>query len=224
MNEQKDLSLLEKIRSNFDMTAKDELVLKYIPMVRHIVKIYHPSPTDLDDYFQEGAIGLLKAIEEYNSNYHVKFSTFAYLCINRRILNALRRYCNRTMSTSRNVISLFQDIDGINNHMLTNLLENQTNEPFGFIEKEWNNQKLDSVLKIYLSPVEYQVIKRIIDGDNQGEIQVSLALPPKVVDNARTRARDKLRKIIKVYGSLLSPDIPQKVRKRKDLIINLEVG
>lgn len=218
MNQQKDLALLGKIRSNYDMAAKDELILKYFPMVRHIVKSYHPSQADSDDFSQEGAIGLLKAIEEYNPDrFPVKFSTFAYICITRRIFNAFRRNRNKTFLAPGRVLSLFQNIDEANNHTLIDFLVNQTDEPFTFIETEWVNQTLDSVLKIYLTPIEYQVIKGIIAGDNQGEIQISLALPPKVIDNARTRARCKLRKIIEAYGSLLNPNIPQKVRKRKDL-------
>lgn len=219
-NQQKDIELLKKICSASDTAAKDELLLKYFPMVRHIVGNYHPSQADFDDFFQEGAIGLLKAIEEYNFDYQVKFSTFAYLCINRRICNAFRRYRKRTITTSRKILSLF---DEVNNRQLLNYLENQADELFGFVEKEWLNQKLDLVLKMYLSPIEYQVIKGVIAGESQGEIQVSLALPPKVVDNARTRARGKLREIIKAYGSLLNPDIPRKIRKRNDLAIDLEV-
>ncbi len=225
MNQQKDLELIKKIRSKYDMAAKDELVLKYLPMVRHIVKCFHPSQADFDDFSQEGAIGLLKAIDEYNpERFQVKFSTFAYICIMRKVSNTFRRSRNKTIPSTGNMLSLFRNMDEANNRMLIDLLAGQTDEPFNFIEKEWINQKLDSVLKIYLSPIEYQVMKGIIAGDNQGEIQISLALSAKVIDNARTRARGKLRKIIEAYGSLLNPNIPQKVRKRKDLAINLEVG
>lgn len=224
MNQQIDLSLIGKIRFDYDMSAKDELINKYFPMVRHIVKNYHPSPADFDDFFQEGAIGLLKAIEEYNPDrFQVKFSTFAYLCIARRVLNVFRRNQNKALFASKKVISLFQNSDQANYSMI-DFLESESGEPFNYIENEWANQKLDSVLKIYLSPVEYQVIKGVIAGDNQGEIQISLSLPPKVVENARTRARHKLQKIIEVYGSLLNPNIPKKVRKRNDLSITLNVG
>ncbi|MGE5606819.1 MAG: sigma-70 family RNA polymerase sigma factor [Bacteroidota bacterium] len=225
MNQEKDLELIRKIRTNCDMASRDELVLKYLPMVRHIVKSYHPSRSDFDDFSQEGAIGLLKAIEEYNpERFQVKFSTFAYLCITRRVSNIFRRNRNKMIPSNGNILSLFQNADENNNRKLIDYLSSQADEPFNSIEKEWINQKLDSILKIYLSPIEYQVMKGIIAGDNQGEIQVSLALSPKMIDNARTRARGKLRKIIEVYGSLLNPDLPQKVRKRKDLAINLEVG
>lgn len=225
MSQEKDLELIHKIRTNCDMASKDELVLKYLPMVRHIVKSYHPSQSDFEDFSQEGAIGLLKAIEEYNpERFQVKFSTFAYLCITRRVSNIFRKNRKKLFPPSGNILSLFQNTDENYNRKPIDSLASQIDEPFNFIEKEWINQKLDSILKLYLSPIEYQVMKGILAGENQGEIQVSLALSPKVIDNARTRARGKLRKIIEMYGSLLNPELPQKVRKRKDLAINLEVG
>ncbi len=223
MNQKRDLALLDKIRFQNDPAAKDELVLKYLPMIRRIVKNYHPPFSDFEDFLQEGAIGLLMAIEEYSSHFPVKFSSFAYLCITRRICNAIRRNRNKILAAGK-LVSLFHNFDETNSRPLIDLIVTENEEPFTLIEKEWSNQKLDSVLKLYLSPVEYQVVKRIIAGDSQGDIQISLSLPPKVVDNARTRARIKLRKIIEAYGSLLNPNIPGKVRKRKDLSINLEVS
>ena len=104
MSQEKDLELIRKIRTNCDMASKDELVLKYLPMVKHIVKGYHPSQSDFEDFSQEGAIGLLKAIEEYNpERFQVKFSTFAYLCIMRRISNIYRK--NRKKMLPQLVIS-----------------------------------------------------------------------------------------------------------------------
>lgn len=225
MNQRKDLELIHKIRANCDMASKDELVLKYLPMVRHIVKTRHPSQADFDDLYQEGAIGLLKAIEKYNpQRFQVKFSTFAYICIARRVSNIFRRNRNKMIPANGNVLSFFQSGDNCSSRKLIDFLASRLDEPFNFIEREWINQKLDSILKLYLSPIEYQVMKGVIAGDNHGEIQISLALSSKVIDNARTRARSKLRRIIERYGSLLNPDLPQNVRKRKDLSINLEVG
>jgi len=81
--------------------------------------------------------------------------------------------------------------------------------------------QLKAVLKAYLSPLEYDVVLRIIWGYSLGEIQEDLKLPAKVIDNARTRSRLKLKKVIMEYGSLLSPKIPLKTRKRHDLTLAL---
>ena len=45
-----------------------------------------------------------------------------------------------------------------------------------------------------------------------------------MVDNARTRARLKLRRLVERYGSLLSPELPLNVRKRLDLAMEIRVG
>ena len=44
---------------------KEELVRKYLPMIKHIVRNHYASFLDYDDLIQEGMIGLLSAIDEY---------------------------------------------------------------------------------------------------------------------------------------------------------------
>ncbi|MGB4266081.1 MAG: sigma-70 family RNA polymerase sigma factor, partial [Limnochordia bacterium] len=89
-NQQWDYSLITRIRLG-DEEAKETLVLKYIPMVKHIVRNYYASFLDFDDLLQEGIIGLLHAIDEYRPDlYDVKFSSFAYICIIRKIYNVIK--------------------------------------------------------------------------------------------------------------------------------------
>ena len=78
MNQEKDLFFIERIRSHNDPAAKDELVRKYLPMVRHIVKNQSIYNIDYEDYIQEGTIGLLKAIEEYDAENYQILPTSAY--------------------------------------------------------------------------------------------------------------------------------------------------
>ena len=79
-------------------------------------------------------------------------------------------------------------------------------------------------MQAYLSPVEYQVIKLLLNGYHSNEIREELGLSLKVIDNARTRVKLKLKKVLLRYGSLLNPQLPLKTRKRKDLAIQLEVS
>lgn len=73
-----------------------------------------------------------------------------------------------------------------------------------------------------MSPVEMAVIQLYLQGMTSSDIQKILRLNAKVVDNARTRVRQKLGRIVKKYGSLLSAGIPLKTRKRTDLAIPLQ--
>ncbi len=225
MNQEKDLLFIERIRSHNDPAAKDELVRKYLPMVRHIVKNQSIYNIDYEDYIQEGTIGLLKAIEEYDAeNYHIKFSTFAYICILRRIYNVVKRSFTKKAIFTGRAISLNAGFSEDDPRTVLDLVADNSYEPLARIENEWIVGKIDMVLKAYLSPIEYEVVKLIIQDYSYQEIHKRLGFPPKVIDNARTRAKIKLKKLLIDYGSFLNPEIPLKSRKRNDLSMRLEVG
>ncbi len=225
MNQQKDLILIERIRSKNDPGAKEELVKKYLPMIHHIIKNQNSLGFDYEDYFQEGAIGLLKAIEEYDpKNYAIKFSTFAYICILRRIFNVVKQSYTKKALFSSKAMSLNAALGDDDSRTILDSIADNSVEPFSLVENDWVGKKIDLVLKAYLSPVEYRVVKLILQDYNLNDIQKQLALSVKIIDNARTRARLKLKKVLIRYGSFLNPEIPLKTRKRKDLAIRLEVG
>ena len=67
------------------------------------------------------------------------------------------------------------------------------------------------------------MIVRLIKGYTCSEIQAEIGVGPKVIDNARTRVKAKLRRLLGEYGSLLSPDVPTEVRRREDLYLDLPI-
>lgn len=222
MNQERDLRLIQRFRVDQDLFSREELVKKYLPMVRHILKNYYIPCMDLDDYFQEGAIGLLKAVDQYDpEHYSIKFSTFAYICILRRIINAFKSSSAKKTILPAKMLSLnafinHEDESGT----LLDIIPDLSFEPFLEVENNWMEQRLEIVLEAYLSPVECKVVRMILNGYPLKDIQQKLSLPIKAIDNARTRARLKLAKILLRYGSLLNPQIPLKPRKRADLAIN----
>lgn len=223
MNQQRDLLLLAKIRTGQDPYAKEELVKKYLPMIRHIVKNQNPPYSEYEDYLQEGAIGLLKAIDEYDpDNYSIKFSTFAYICILRRIYNTIKQSLSKKAQLAAKAISLNLNFYDDDSRTLLDSIPDTSPEPYSQIENAWIRKKLETVMEAYLSPVEFQVLQMILNGQSIHEIEELLDLSLKVIDNARTRAKAKLKRVLFQYGSLLSPKIPLKTRKRKDLSIRLQ--
>lgn len=221
MCQQTDLELIQKIRSGSEPAAKETLVEKYLPMVRHIVRNQNTPSADFEDFLQEGAVGLLKAIDQYDYlRYRIKFSTFAYICILRRIYNKIKQNYTKKALFEANSLSLNYSVDAASRQLIQSVAD-LGEEPFVYVERDWMANQLKAVLKAYLSPLEYDVVLRIIWGYSLGEIQEDLKLPAKVIDNARTRSRLKLKKVIMEYGSLLSPKIPLKTRKRHDLTLAL---
>jgi len=60
-----------------DKAARDWLVQENMGLVWSIVRRFSNRGYDPEDLFQIGSIGLLKAIDRFDTNYEVKFSTYA---------------------------------------------------------------------------------------------------------------------------------------------------
>lgn len=73
-----------------DKEARDRLVEENIGLVRHIVKRYQGRGYDMEDLFQIGSIGLLKAIDKFDLHYQVCFSTYAVPMIHGEIRRFIR--------------------------------------------------------------------------------------------------------------------------------------
>lgn len=222
-NQQWDYNLITRIRLG-DEEAKETLVLKYIPMVKHIVRNYYASFLDFDDLLQEGIIGLLHAIDEYRPDlYDVKFSSFAYICIIRKIYNVIKHTSGNKHKALNDAMSLQSQLGGDDSRTVLDLIsdDNSLVDPEQMIEEEFVFQYLDRLLANHLSLLEYTVMKMLLSGYSCGEIEAVVGVGAKVVDNARTRVKTKLRKLIEEYGSLLNPQLPLTVRKRKDLYLKL---
>jgi len=74
--------------------SRKDLVMEHLPLVRKVAsKIFRRLPegvVDFDELVNTGVIGLIKAIEKYDSN-RAKFSTYAYIKIRGEILDYLRK-------------------------------------------------------------------------------------------------------------------------------------
>ena len=81
--------LLRRAREG-DKSAKDALVSANLGLVHHIVKRFIGRGVETEDLFQIGSIGLLKAIEHFNMEFGVQFSTYAVPMIQGEIKRFLR--------------------------------------------------------------------------------------------------------------------------------------
>ena len=72
--------------------AKDELINGNLKLVLSILKKYNNRTDNLDDLFQVGCIGLIKAIDNFDLSHEVKFSTYAVPMILGEIKRYLRDY------------------------------------------------------------------------------------------------------------------------------------
>lgn len=73
-----------------DKSAKDALVNDNLGLVHHIVKRFIGRGVDAEDLFQIGSIGLLKAIDHFDMQFGVQFSTYAVPMIQGEIKRFMR--------------------------------------------------------------------------------------------------------------------------------------
>lgn len=73
-----------------DSVAKERLVRCNIGLVRSVLKGFTNRGYDTEDLFQIGCIGLIKAIDKFDTSYDVKFSTYAIPMIIGEIKRFLR--------------------------------------------------------------------------------------------------------------------------------------
>lgn len=99
-----EMVVLFKRYQSGDKTAKDELVNGNLKLVLSILKKFNNTKFNMDDLFQIGCIGLIKAIENFDLSHNVMFSTYAVPLI----LGEVKRYIrdNTTIRISRSIKDL----------------------------------------------------------------------------------------------------------------------
>lgn len=88
-----------------DEEARLTLIERNMRLVAHVVKKFHPTHEQLDDYISIGTIGLVKAVESFTPNKKTKLATYAARCIENEILMHLR-----SQKKTAKDISLFEPI------------------------------------------------------------------------------------------------------------------
>ena len=87
LSEQEKLELLQRAR-NGDKAARDKLITGNLRLVLSVVGRFSARGENPDDLFQVGCIGLIKAIDHFDTSLSVRFSTYAVPMI----IGELRRY------------------------------------------------------------------------------------------------------------------------------------
>lgn len=87
-----------------DKFARDDIINGNLKLVLSILKSFNKSEENKDDLFQVGCVGLLKAVDNFDPNYGVKFSTY---CVP-MIQGEIRRYIrdNNSIRVSRSLKDL----------------------------------------------------------------------------------------------------------------------
>ncbi len=105
---QKEMIELFKRYQSGDASAKEELINGNLKLVLSILKKFNKEKYNLDDLFQVGVIGLIKAIDNFDLSYNLKLSTYACPLI----IGEIKRYIryNTSIRVSRSIKDLAYSI------------------------------------------------------------------------------------------------------------------
>ena len=104
LKEKEKMQLLKKIKETGDKEARDKLIFGNLRLVLSVLQKFIGRGDNPDDLFQVGVIGLMKAIDNFDTNQNVRFSTYAVPMIS----GELRRYLrdNNPIRVSRSLRDL----------------------------------------------------------------------------------------------------------------------
>ena len=173
-----------------DRDAEEALVLRYTRLVRAVTRPYFLAGGESDDLIQEGMVGLMKAVREFDGGRDASFRTFAEVCIRNRVYSVLRSANREKHSPLNQSISLetpFFDT----NPFATGAYHTMLNPEDLLIIRE-NTAELRRRIGSQLSPFENRVLGLFLEGLTRREIAREVQKPPKSVENAVQRIRRKV--------------------------------
>lgn len=193
-----DFELLYMISENNE-DANETLYKKYESAIDYYAKKYSPfvegKGIDYNDLYQEGLIGLDSAIKGYKDQKDIKFSTFAFICIKRKIITAVKQASRKKHSILNESYSMdYHNEDDKNG--FENVVHNNTGGIEDLLVSKENAESFNKMLNKELTSFEKQVYELRLYGFNYDEISRSLGKTTKSIESALFRIRIKLKNIL----------------------------
>lgn len=182
-----------------NVRAQEYLISKYENFVKSRARSYFLIGADKEDIYQEGMIGLYKAIRDFKKDKTTSFKSFAEICVTRQIITAIKTATRQKHIPLNTYISLNKPIyeeesDRTLLDVLTGLKVTDPEELF--ISQEQVEAIQNDIVKV-LSDLEQEVLMSYLDGKSYQEIACDLDRQAKSIDNALQRIKRKLEKYLK---------------------------
>ena len=196
-----DEELIDSLREG-EAPIMDYICNKYKNLVRREAKSMFILGADTEDLIQEGMIGLFKAVRDYDSGRDASFFTFAQLCISRQMYTAVQASKRKKHLPLNTYVSLDSQEDSGEQkgqeQPLVELLADRTKlNPEELVLDKERVDYLERVMEKELSEFEKQVLDLYRTGMNYSQIARVLGRDEKATDNALSRAKQKIRGLLK---------------------------
>ena len=175
-----------------DRAAEETLVHRHTRLVRVCARPFFLAGGDSEDLIQEGMIGLITAIREYDPSRGARFRTFAATCVRRRLISVVRAAAggkhiplNESVSLDPSLVLAHQDLQGFGTAYP------QGNPEDAVIHAE-DLSALEEAIRTGLTQLESRVLTLYLEGLSYREIAEEVHRSTKAVDNAVQRIRRKV--------------------------------
>ncbi|MBR3620341.1 MAG: sigma-70 family RNA polymerase sigma factor [Clostridia bacterium] len=168
-----------------DDKAMAALIAEIMPAAAAKASRHNSGNTRLadEDLIQEGMLGFLDSVKEYNPSLGVPFKAFAIRCIENRIVSALRVNYNKRNAPLTGAVSF----DGSEK-------AGTGSDPVAMAENGEEEDYIRKFAQSELSEFEREVLGLKLQDMGYSEIAAALECTEKAVDNALQRIRRKLIK------------------------------
>lgn len=186
-----DAELLNMVDSG-DKIAEEQLALRYTRLVKICSRPFFLVGGDGEDLIQEGMLGLLSAIREFDASMNTSFKTYAEICVKRRIYSAIKSASRKKHEPLNDMVS-FDDVlsdEGKSSAASYGETYRRTLE-----DQVLGREGADEIIKLFsrcLSKFEVEILNLYLGGLSYSEIAEQCGKTEKSVDNAVQRIRRKL--------------------------------
>lgn len=181
-----------------NVEAQEYLINKYKNFVKAKAKSYFLIGADKEDIYQEGMIGLYKAIRDFKPDKLSSFKAFAELCVTRQIITAIKTATRQKHIPLNTYISLNKPIyDEESDRTLLDILSTvKICDPEELVISREEVVKIENEIQQVLSELELEVLNSYLQGKSYQEIACDLDRHSKSIDNALQRVKRKLEKCL----------------------------
>ena len=181
-----------------NVRAQEYLINKYKNFVKAKAKSYFLIGADKEDIYQEGMIGLYKAIRDFKADRLSSFRAFAEICVTRQIITAIKTATRQKHIPLNTYISLNKPIyDEESDRTLLDVLSGaKITDPEELVISREEVISIQNEIGEVLSELEMEVLMSYLDGKSYQEIACDLDRHAKSIDNALQRVKRKLKKCL----------------------------
>ena len=170
-----------------DRLSEELLIKKYNRLVKICSRPFFLAGGDSEDLIQEGMMGLMSAIRQYDPTRDTSFRTYAESCIRNRLITAIKT-ASRFKHTPLNDYVSFESPQFDESRTTSDLAR----DPEELIIAQERYEEIEKTLVGSLSAFEKRVLECYLSGLSYAEIAREVGKAPKSVDNAVQRIRKKL--------------------------------